>query len=113
MPTPDSDEQERVLEARLADAKFFFEEDRKVRLNERVPKLAGVTFHQQLGTMAQKQERVKRLAGFIAAGLRSSSEDLRVVCERAASLAKADLVTGIVGEFPELQGIMGGVYALH
>ncbi|MCP9451618.1 MAG: glycine--tRNA ligase subunit beta [Nitrospira sp.] len=104
---------ERVLEARLADAKFFFEDDRKVRLSERVPKLSGVTFHQQLGTMAQKQERVKRLAGFIAACLRSTSEDLRLICERAASLAKADLVTGIVGEFPELQGIMGSVYALH
>ncbi|MFN3681576.1 MAG: glycine--tRNA ligase subunit beta, partial [Nitrospira sp.] len=104
---------ERVLEARLADAKFFFEDDRKIRLSERVPKLAGVLFHQQLGTMAQKQERVKRLAGFIAGRLRSANEDLQGICERAAALAKADLVTGIVGEFPELQGIMGGVYALH
>ncbi|MCP9442971.1 MAG: glycine--tRNA ligase subunit beta [Nitrospira sp.] len=104
---------ERVLEARLADAKFFFDEDRKVRLSERIPKLSGVTFHQKLGTMAQKQERVKHLAGFIAGHLSSGHNDLLSICERAASLAKADLVTGIVGEFPELQGIMGGVYALH
>lgn len=104
---------ERVLEARLADAKFFFDEDRKTRLSERVPKLSGVTFHQKLGTMAQKQERVKHLAGFIAEHLSSGRDDLSSVCERAASLAKADLVTGIVGEFPELQGIMGGVYASY
>ncbi|CUQ67151.1 glycine--tRNA ligase subunit beta [Candidatus Nitrospira inopinata] len=104
---------ERVLEARLADAKFFFDEDRKARLSERVPKLSGVTFHQKLGTMAQKQERVKKLTGFIAAHLSSGQDDLPSICERAAALAKADLVTGIVGEFPELQGIMGGVYALH
>ena len=104
---------ERVLAARLADAKFFFDEDRKVRLQERAKKLAGVTFHQKLGTMEQKQERVKRLAGFIAAHLCPDQEELRQVCDRAASLSKADLLTGIVGEFPELQGIMGGEYALH
>lgn len=104
---------ERVLEARLADAKFFFDEDRKMRLSERTSKLSGITFHQKLGTMAQKQERVKHLAGFIAGHLSSGHGDLPSICERAASLAKADLVTGIVGEFPELQGIMGSVYALH
>ncbi|MCP9446443.1 MAG: glycine--tRNA ligase subunit beta [Nitrospira sp.] len=103
---------ERVLEARLADAKFFFDEDRKTRLSERVPKLSGVTFHQKLGTMAQKQKRLMHLAGFIATHLSSGHHDLPSICERAASLAKADLVTGIVGEFPELQGVMGGVYAL-
>ena len=104
---------ERVLAARLADAKFFFDEDRKVRLEERAKKLNGVTFHQKLGTMAQKQERVKKLAGFIADHLYSGQDELRQVCDRAASLSKADLVTGIVGEFPELQGIMGGEYARH
>jgi len=104
---------ERVLAARLADAKFFFDEDRKVRLEERAKKLGGVTFHQKLGTMAQKQERVKKLAGFIAGHLSPGQDELRQVCDRAASLSKADLVTGIVGEFPELQGIMGGEYARH
>ena len=104
---------ERVLAARLADAKFFFDEDRKMKLADRGKKLAGVTFHQKLGTMEQKQERVKKLAGFIAAHLYPGQDELRQVCDRAASLSKADLLTGIVGEFPELQGIMGGEYALH
>src|SRR6185312_10291737 len=104
---------ERVLAARLADAKFFFDEDRKVRLEERTKKLGGVTFHQKLGTMAQKQERVRKLAGFIAGLLYPGQDELRQVCDRAASLSKTDLVTGIVGEFPELQGIMGGEYACH
>ena len=104
---------ERVLAARLADAKFFFDEDRKVRLEERTKKLGGVTFHQKLGTMAQKQERVGKLAGFIVGLLYPGQDELRQVCDRAASLSKTDLVTGIVGEFPELQGIMGGEYACH
>ena len=104
---------ERVLAARLADAKFFFDEDRKVRLEERAKKLGGITFHQKLGTMAQKQERVRKLAGFIAGHIAAGQDELRPMCERAAALAKADLLTGIVGEFPELQGIMGGEYARH
>ena len=104
---------ERVLAARLADAKFFFDEDRKVRLEERGKKLTGVTFHQKLGTMAQKQERMRKLAAFIAAQLDSGQSELQQVCDRAAALSKADLLTGIVGEFPELQGIMGGEYARH
>lgn len=104
---------ERVLAARLADAKFFFDEDRKVSLTDRTKKLSGVTFHQKLGTMAQKQERVRKLAGCIAAQLSPESDELRQACDRAASLSKADLLTGIVGEFPELQGIMGGEYAKH
>lgn len=102
---------ERVLAARLADAKFFFDEDRKVRLEQRAKKLGGITFHQKLGTMAQKQERVKTLAEALAAQLSPQDEELRQTCIRAASLAKADLLTGIVGEFPELQGVMGGEYA--
>lgn len=104
---------ERVLAARLADAKFFFDEDRKIKLQDRVKKLAGVTFHQKLGNMAQKQERVKKLAGSIASYLDSKNEELKQVCERAGGLCKADLLTGAVGEFPELQGIMGGEYAKH
>ncbi|HEX4988602.1 MAG TPA: glycine--tRNA ligase subunit beta, partial [Candidatus Binatia bacterium] len=109
---------ERVLAARLADAKFFFDEDRKVRLEDRVKKLAGVTFHQKLGTMAQKQERVGELIKGIVENIRNivghpiSSPDLSE-CQRAANICKADLLTGIVGEFPELQGIMGGEYARH
>jgi glycyl-tRNA synthetase beta chain len=101
---------ERVLAARLADAKFFFNEDRKVKLEERAKKLSGVTFHQKLGTMAQKQERVAKLATTLAqlAGLK----DIMVnACRRAGELCKADLLTGIVGEFPILQGVMGGYYA--
>jgi glycyl-tRNA synthetase beta chain len=104
---------ERVLAARLADAKFFFDEDRKVKLEERAKKLSGVTFHQKLGTMAQKQERVRTLASFIVSSLRPQDGELKRACERAADLCKADLLTGVVGEFPELQGIMGGEYAKH
>jgi glycyl-tRNA synthetase beta chain len=104
---------ERVLAARLADAKFFFDEDRKVKLEERVTKLAGVTFHQKLGTMQNKQQRVKKLVSFIASRVQPHDGELKQVCERAAELCKADLLTGVVGEFPELQGIMGGVYAKH
>jgi glycyl-tRNA synthetase beta chain len=104
---------ERVLAARLADAKFFFDEDRKIRLEDRVKKLAGVTFHQKLGTMEKKQQRVKKLASFIASSVRPQDNELKQACERAADLCKADLLTGVVGEFPELQGIMGGEYAEH
>jgi glycyl-tRNA synthetase beta chain len=104
---------ERVLAARLADAKFFFEEDRKVTLDTRAKKLDGVTLHRKLGTMAQKQERVTMLAGVISDLVDPAQPGLRQECERAAALCKADLLTGIVGEFPELQGIMGGEYAKH
>jgi glycyl-tRNA synthetase beta chain len=104
---------ERVLAARLADAKFFFDEDRKVTLEARAKKLGGVTLHQKLGTMAQKQERVTLLAGLISDLLDPPQAALRPDCERAGALCKADLLTGIVGEFPELQGIMGGAYAEH
>lgn len=104
---------ERVLAARLADAKFFFDEDRKIRLEERAKKLSQVTFHQKLGTMAQKQERVKKLAGFIVSHLSPQNDELKRSCTRAAELCKVDLLTGVVGEFPELQGLMGGEYAKH
>jgi glycyl-tRNA synthetase beta chain len=100
-----------VLAARLADAKFFYNEDRKISLEERTKKLSQVTFHQKLGTMAQKTERVMELAGKLA----ETQQDHMLVtsCRRAAQLSKADLLTGIVGEFPTLQGIMGGEYAGH
>ncbi|BFU93532.1 MAG: Glycine--tRNA ligase beta subunit [Nitrospira sp.] len=104
---------ERVLAARLADAKFFFDEDRKTTLEARVAKLGGVTFHQKLGTMGQKQERVRKLAEFLAGQTVPGDAELARICGRAGALCKADLLTGIVGEFPELQGIMGGEYARH
>jgi glycyl-tRNA synthetase beta chain len=103
---------ERVLAARLADAKFFFEEDRKTRLEDRIKKLTQVTFHQKLGTVYQKQERITKLAALLASML-SFPPDAISSCRRAAQLCKADLLTGIVGEFPALQGIMGGEYARH
>ncbi|WP_439814633.1 glycine--tRNA ligase subunit beta [Zavarzinia sp. CC-PAN008] len=99
---------ERVLRARLSDARFFWDSDRKETLESRVAALSGIVFHAKLGTVAQKIERVRALAkallpyvpGADAAGV-----------DRAALLAKADLVSGMVGEFPELQGIMGRYYA--
>jgi glycyl-tRNA synthetase beta chain len=102
---------ERVLAARLADAKFFFDEDRKTRLESRLEKLKGVTFHQKIGTLYQKVGRVTALATKLADTL----GDLDTVehCRQAAKLCKADLVTGMVGEFPTLQGVMGREYALH
>ncbi len=103
---------ERVLAARLADAKFFFDEDRKVRLADRVGKLKGVVFHQKLGTVFEKQQRVRQLADRLAVMFAFDAET-RHACTRAAELCKADLTTGIVGEFPVLQGIMGGEYAKH
>jgi glycyl-tRNA synthetase beta chain len=103
---------ERVLAARLADAKFFFDEDRKISLEARAKKLDGVTFHQKLGTMAKKQERLVKLVSLIASALNIDDQFI-TQCRRAAALCKADLLTGIVGEFPELQGIMGGYYAQH
>ncbi len=143
---------EKVLAARLSDAKFFWEQDLKVALDEQAKKLAQITFHEKLGTVADKVERVAKLARWLVeegivksspdrgGGARAASdgggsqsatslevdsplhhpadgppprtgEDLADLAERAARLCKADLVTGMVGEFPELQGIMGGYYA--
>lgn len=99
----------RVVRARLADARFFFDQDRKTRLDSRVAKLAQVIYHNQLGTQAQRVERLVNLAGKIAAALNCDVEQ----AQRAAYLAKADLVSDMVGEFPELQGIMGQYYAAH
>ena len=100
---------ERVVRPRLEDARFFFNQDRKVRLEMRVPQLANVVYHNKLGSQLERMQRIKLLAGSIARSLRA--DVLKV--ERAAELAKADLLTGMVGEFPELQGTMGGYYALH
>jgi glycyl-tRNA synthetase beta chain len=97
----------RVLSARLDDARFFWDEDRKVPLESRLEKLKGVTFHAKLGTMHQRVERINALAREIAP-LVGVDPKLAGI---AARLAKADLATGMVGEFPELQGIMGGYYA--
>jgi glycyl-tRNA synthetase beta chain len=100
----------KVLAARLADARFFWDEDLKTPLRDRVETLKGVTFHAKLGTMFERVERIEALAGELAPYLRDdheTTEKARV----AARLAKADLVTGMVGEFPELQGVMGGYYA--
>lgn len=101
---------ERVLRARLSDAKFFWDQDRKAKLETRVEKLKDRVFHAQLGTDWDKVSRIRRLAGEIAA-LWVPANQLEMV-DRAAHLAKADLSTGMVGEFPELQGIMGRYYAL-
>ena len=100
---------ERVLRARLADAQFFWDQDRATRLADRVEALKGVTFHAQLGTVGEKVRRIEKLAGELAPLVGADRQ--RTL--RAARLAKADLTTGMVGEFPELQGIMGRYYALQ
>ena len=99
---------ERVLRARLADARFFWDQDRKIRLDERIPALGERVYHAKLGTVADKAERMIRLARRLAP-VCGADEGL---ARRAAELAKADLSTDMVGEFPELQGIMGRYYAL-
>ncbi len=100
---------ERVLRARFADARHFWDLDRKARLESRLPRLEHVTFHAKLGSQGDRVRRLQRLAAEIAPQVGAGS----ALAERAAQLAKADLVTGMVGEFPELQGIMGRYYALH
>jgi glycyl-tRNA synthetase beta chain len=99
----------RVLAARLADARFFWEQDVKVPLQEQAKKLSGIIFHDKLGTVADKVERVAKLARWLAETGVVKADPEQV--ERAARLAKADLVTGMVGEFPELQGVIGGYLA--
>ncbi|MDB5838227.1 MAG: glycine--tRNA ligase subunit beta [Herminiimonas sp.] len=98
---------ERVVRPRLSDAKFFFEQDKKRKLADRLPGLANMVYHNKLGTQAQRTERVRTLAGKISAMLGTDTAR----AERAALLAKTDLLTDMVGEFPELQGIMGTYYA--
>ncbi|HYI63770.1 MAG TPA: glycine--tRNA ligase subunit beta [Allosphingosinicella sp.] len=101
---------EKVLAARLADAKFFWEQDLKVPLAEQAKKLAGIVFHEKLGTVADKAERVARLAEWLVQERLIKGADLAEV-QTAARLAKADLVSELVGEFPELQGVIGSYYA--
>jgi glycyl-tRNA synthetase beta chain len=100
---------ERVLRARLSDARFFFQQDRKKPLEARLAQLGSVVYHNQLGTQAERVKRISTLAGQLAPALGLDA----ATATRAASLAKADLVTDMVGEFPELQGIMGMYYARH
>lgn len=100
---------ERVLRARLSDARFFWDQDRKEKLEARVPALGQIVFHAKLGSIADKVARIEKLARVIAAKIGADAEH----AGRAAHLAKADLVTGMVGEFPELQGVIGRYYARH
>ncbi len=102
---------ERVVRPRLADAKFFFDQDRKKTLASRVPGLAKVVYHNKLGTQGERVERVRAIAKAIAEPLGGGA--LAQHADQAALLAKADLLTDMVGEFPELQGTMGGYYAKH
>jgi glycyl-tRNA synthetase beta chain len=106
---------ERVVRPRLADAKFFFDQDRKKTLAVRVPGLAKVVYHAKLGTMGERVERVRLIARSIGEKLGGEHGGLALadLADEAATLAKADLLTDMVGEFPELQGIMGAYYARH
>jgi glycyl-tRNA synthetase beta chain len=98
---------ERVIRARLSDAKFFYETDLKISLEDRLPKFEQIVFHEKLGTQAERIKRIERLAAEIASLVGADVAKAR----RAAKLAKADLLTEVVGEFPELQGLMGKYYA--
>ena len=102
---------ERVLQARLADAEFFFDQDRKKTLASRIEKLSGVVYHSKLGMLSDRVERVSKVAQAI--GLQLGGKKLAALAGEVAMLAKADLLTDMVGEFPELQGIMGRYYAKH
>lgn len=99
---------ERVLRARLADARFFFYEDQKVPLSQRVERLKKVIYHSKLGTSYEKVRRISHLADYL---IKLIAPDLQEIVQRAAFLCKGDLITGVVGEFPNLQGIMGSIYA--
>ncbi|HTZ00881.1 MAG TPA: glycine--tRNA ligase subunit beta, partial [Xanthobacteraceae bacterium] len=98
---------ERVIRARLSDARFFYQTDLKTRLEDRLPKFKDIVFHEKLGTQAERIERIERLAGELAPLVGADP----VKAKRAARLSKADLLTEVVGEFPELQGLIGRYYA--
>ncbi len=102
---------ERVVRPRLADAKFFFDQDRRKTLQSRLPLLDKVVYHGKLGSQRERTERVRAIASVI--GEQLGGPELAALADRAAQLAKTDLVTEMVGEFPELQGVMGGYYARH
>lgn len=108
-PSAIIDGNERVVRPRLADARFFFDQDRQQTLASRLPQLAQVVYHARLGSQAERSERIQRLAAALAPLTGAQAAE----AERAAALAKTDLLTGMVGEFPELQGIMGRYYARH
>jgi glycyl-tRNA synthetase beta chain len=99
---------ERVLRARLADARFFYDQDRKTKLRDQRPKLAKIAFHAKLGSVLERVERLEKLVLEIAKYVPDAEVTMAV---KAAALCKSDLVSGMVGEFPELQGLMGGYYA--
>jgi glycyl-tRNA synthetase beta chain len=99
---------ERVIRARLSDAKFFYETDLKTKLESRLPKFEQIVFHEKLGTQAARIARIEKLATEIAPLVGADAAKTA----RAAKLAKTDLLTEVVGEFPELQGLMGKYYAL-
>jgi glycyl-tRNA synthetase beta chain len=103
------DGNQRVVRPRLADARFFFEQDRKASLESRLPRLESVVYHAKLGSQARRIARVRQIAATVAGMIGADA----TLVDRAALLAKADLLTGMVGEFPELQGIMGAHYARH
>lgn len=108
-PTNIVDGNRRVVRPRLADARFFYDTDRKSKLETLVPKLGNVIYHNRLGTQLERVQRIRKLAGSIAEQLGTDVD----AAERAAWLCKADLMSEMVGEFPELQGVMGRYYALH
>lgn len=107
------DGNERVIRPRLADARFFLEQDRRVPLAERVAGLDAVVYHARLGSQGARNARVRRLVAALSGVLAPAPDLVAAHAERAALLSKADLLTGMVGEFPELQGVMGRHYALH
>ena len=105
---------ERVVRPRLADAKFFFDQDRKKTLASRVPLLANVVYHNKIGTQLDRVQRLQQIAGYIADAMNAAGAATdKAAAMRGAELAKADLLTDMVGEFPELQGTMGTYYARH
>jgi glycyl-tRNA synthetase beta chain len=104
---------ERVVTARLRDARFFWEADRRTSLDSRIDRLDTLLFHKELGSYREKARRIERLAGWIAGQAFGASSDVAAQAARAARLAKTDLTTDMVREFTELQGIMGGIYARH
>ncbi|UCH48610.1 MAG: glycine--tRNA ligase subunit beta [Betaproteobacteria bacterium] len=108
-PTNIVDGNRRVVRPRLADAQFFYDTDQKSKLETLVPKLGNVIYHNRLGTQLERVQRIRKLAGSIAEQLGTDVD----AAERAAWLCKADLMSEMVGEFPELQGVMGRYYALH
>jgi len=105
---------ERVVRPRLADAKFFFDQDRKKTLASRVPQLANVVYHNKIGTQLDRVQRLQQIAGHVADAMNAAGATVdKAAAMRGAELAKADLLTDMVGEFPELQGTMGTYYARH